>query len=1275
MAEINNLPPASIEAEEAILGGILFDPEAITRVGELVVKDAFYVKAHQEIYQAALSLNVKGKPTDFISVSTYLSDRDLLEQVGGTTKLAQLLNRTVSAVNIDRYANLIMEKYVRRQLITSGHEIVDLGYDNTSELEVVLDAAEQKIFRLTQERPQEGLVPIAETLVNTFNTIEELHQETALPGVPSGYYDLDAMTSGFSRSDLIIIAGRPSMGKCLAANSELVCRDGSVKTIQEIYHHQQESLLTLQSDGKFNWTKPSAFIDDGIKPVYRVITRLGKKIETTLTHPFLTIQGWHSLGMLKAGNKIAVPREMRSFGDLTISEAKIKLLAYLIGDGCLTKTCPELTNSNSVIRNEFAEAVKIFEGRYSISKSSPNALTLWLKELNLWGKNAHQKTIPQLVFTLQSHLIALFLNRLFATDGWATVLTSGQSQLGYATVSEKLARQVQHLLLRFGVIACLKERSVKYNQECRKVWQLDITDAKSIKNFIDEIGIFGKEEALDAVREAISNRRYQTNKDLIPVEIWQELRQAKGVESWLSLAKRAGIKGYNNIHVGQRALSRERLFKLAYALDNLPLQNLATSEVYWDEIVSIEYVGKQQVYDLTIPETHNFVANDICVHNTAFSLCVASNIARDSKLPIAVFSLEMSREQLTQRLLSSEARIPSNRLRSGRIAQNEFGQLIDGVERLSELPIYIDDTANLTVMQMRSQVRRLQAQQKDPLGLVMIDYLQLMEGGDNDNRVQQLSKMTRSLKGLARELNVPIVALSQLSRGVEQRTNKRPMLSDLRESGCLSGDSLVTMADTGRRVPIKDLVGKSGFKVWALNQTTKKIQPALVSNAFATGVKSVFSLQTALGRKIIATANHKFLTIDGWKRLDELVTGNYIAIPRILPSSISSTISPAKLALLGHLIGDGCTPPRHAIQYTTKEKDLADLVVLLATEIFGDSIKPRVQLECRWYQVYLPASYHLTHKIKNPITLWLEELGIFGLRSYQKFIPELIFEQSQESIAIFLRHLWVTDGCIKLVNGKKATTAIYYSTSSERLARDVQSLLIRLEINARLSRHPQLGKGKNQYHVTISGQPDIIRFIELVGTVGDYKTQELTRIGKYIKSRSSNTNRDIIPHDIWRMHAVPSMQQNKITGRQMQSLLGNSYCGTSLYKQNVSRERASRLATVVKSQDIQHLANSELYWDKIVSVELQGETEVYDLTVPVHQNFVANDIVVHNSIEQDADLVMMIYRDEYYNPDTPDRGITEVSIVKHRNGPVGTIKLLFNAELTRFESLAKPSGY
>lgn len=1128
----NSLPPQIIEAEEAILGGILLDPEAMVRVADILAKNAFYVQSHQDIYHAAMVLHSQGKPTDLMTVSTWLADHSLLEKIGGTTKLAQLLNRTVSAANVDRYASLVMDKYVRRQLISAGHEIVDLGYDTAEELEKVLDESEQKIFRLTQERPQEGLVPISETIIKTFTEIENLHQEVALPGIPSGFYDLDAMTSGFSRSDLIIIAGRPSMGKCLAADAELVCQDGSLKTIEEIYHCQEGSLLTLQSNWRFTWTQPSAFVDDGIKPVYQVTTRLGRKIKTTLTHPFLTIDGWRSLGTLTVGNKIAVPRKIEALGNKVIAKGKVKLLAYLIGDGCLTKTCPEFTNGNPLVREDFIHALASFPGlvakesnsnqtrttsirvskdkaviqqnrqlfahnlskaianqNYSlsyiakrlnissslvsfwlkgdcvpnqnifeqlcnllkvksqylapkgfstISQSYPNALKIWMKELGLWHKNAHHKTIPPLIFTLKSYLIALFLNRLFATDGWATVLSSGQSQLGYATVSEKLARQIQHLLLRFSIIARLKNRTVKYRNETRQVWQLDITDAKSIKNFIDEIGIFGKEEAIDAVFETILGRRYQTNSDLIPIEIWKELTQAKGKESWRSVAKRAGIKGYSNIHVGKRALSRERLFKLAYALESLPLQKLATSEVYWDEIVSIEYVGKQQVYDLTIPDTHNFVANDICVHNTAFCLNIASNIAREQKLPVAVFSLEMSREQLTQRMLSGEAKIASNRLRSGRISQNEFEPLINAVANLSDLPIYIDDTANLSVMQMRSQVRRLQAQQKDKLGLILLDYLQLMEGSGSDNRVQELSKITRSLKGLAREVNAPIIALSQLSRGVEQRTNKRPMLSDLRESGCLCGDTLITLADNGLQVPMRELAGKSGFTVWALNQSTHKIEKALVSNAFITGIKPVLCLKTALGRTIKATANHQFLTIHGWRRLDELKEGDCLALPRYLPS--------------------------------------------------------------------------------------------------------------------------------------------------------------------------------------------------------------------------------------------PS-QKHGISTRQMQAQLGNSYCGTGIYRQNLSRERANKLATVVKSREIQILAESDVYWDKIVSIKAEPATEVYDLTVPVHHNFVANDIVVHNSIEQDADLVIMLYRDDYYNPDTPHRGIAEIIITKHRNGPTGTVKLLFKAELTKFENLARPSNY
>lgn len=996
----DKLPPQNLEVEEAVLGGILLDPEAIGRINDRLVTEAFYLSAHRDIYQAALRLHGQGKPTDFLNIVSWLNDNDLLNRVGGRNKLVSLLERTVSAVNIDALAQVVMDKYQRRKLIKAGNEIVQLGYETETELTQVLDKAEQKVFGIAQERSQSGLVHIGDSLISNFSDIEQRNQGIALPGISCGFYDLDALVNGgFQRSDMIIVAGRPAMGKCVAFDTEILLADGSISTIEAIYKNRQVQLLSLGNDWRFYQTQPSAYVDDGIKPVFRVTTRLGKYVETTITHPYLTVNGWRKLSELKVGDKIAVPRKLEVFGTEIMRDSEIKILAYLIGDGCLTHISPQFTNKNLLLQEDFSQAVTNFV--------NSNSLTLWLRQLGIWGKDAHAKTIPEVIFKLTRSQIALFLNRLFATDGWASVLKTGQVQLGYGTVSEKLARQIQHLLLRFGIIATLKERSVKYKDTRRKAWQLDITDAYSIKNFVSEIGIFGKEKAISQVELTLEGRLYQTNYDTIPVEIWEQLAEAKGNESWSILARRAGIKAYSNLHVGKRTLSRERLWILASALENLPLQQLADSDIYWDKIVSIEPMGDKQVYDLTIPNTHNFIANDICVHNTSFAINIAHYIAGSMRMPVAIFSLEMSKEQLALRMLSSEARIESTYLRSGRISQNQWEDLTRGISTLQDMPIYIDDTPNITIGEMRSQARRLQAEKGVDLGLVLIDYLQLMEGG-GDNRVQELSKITRQIKGLARELNVPVLALSQLSRGVESRTNKRPMLSDLRESGCLTGDSLVTMADSGIQISIQELVGKSGFAVWALNEATRQLEKAIVSNAFSTGIKPVFTLKTRLGRTIKATGNHKFLTIQGWCRLDEL--------------------------------------------------------------------SPRQQL---------------------------------------------------------------------------------------------------------------------------------------------------------------------------------------------------SYCGT-LYKANLNQETL-KVAKVVQSGELLVVDNSDVYWDEIVSIEYNGEEEVFDLTVPGLHNFVVNNIVAHNSIEQDADLVLMLYRDEYYSPDTPERGIAEIIIAKHRHGPTGIVKLLFDPQFTQFKNLARPN--
>lgn len=884
--QIERLPPQSVEAEQAVLGALLVMGDAITRVLDILHPEYFYRKTHQVIYAVMLDLFERNEPIDIVTTSQELKDQGKLETVGGRQFLADLAMSVATTANLEYYAHLVHDKAMLRNLIKAGTEIVTTSYEET-DADAAIDKAERLIFSLAENRDMKQLVPIGDIVGDSFAKIEERYtNRDQLAGAPSGFYDLDAMTSGFQPSDLIILAARPSMGKCLSFDSEIVLADGRVSTIEEICKSKSAKLLTLSSDLKLQQTEPSNFIDDGIKPVFKVTTRLGRSVETTLSHPFLTFNGWKKLKDLATGEKIAVPRKINLFGTKALRNCEVKILAYLIGDGSLTQAKIGFTNTNPAIQEDFTQAVTEFggvtirkeesanratsfyirgdketiainrnefakrlkkriiasarpsrqiamavgvspsiisqwtegtcvpsesrldklsqvleinacdlmpEGRASTSHVSRNAVSVWLEEQGLLGKNAQTKFIPEVVFQLTREQIALFLNRLFSTDGWASTLSSGQAQLGYATVSEKLARQVQHLLLRFGILSKLKKKHVQYKDEQRICWQLDITDRASIEYFVENIGIFGKEAAISRIVETLSAKKRQTNCDLIPIEIWDHLRESKGSESWQSLAKRSGIANSSNLHVDKRSMAPAKLLQFANALGDEHLKAIANSDIYWDEIVSIEPMGKKQVYDLTIPDTHNFVANDICVHNTAFVLNIAQYVALEKNLPVAIFSLEMSKEQLVQRMLCSEAGIDATRLRTGNLQNNDWTRLSMAMGRLGEAPMYIDDSAVVTALEIRAKCRRLKAEQKN-LGMIIIDYIQLMQGRKaTDNRVQEVSEISRSLKTLARELEVPVIALSQLSRAVEARQNKRPMLSDLRESGSIEQDADIVM--------------------------------------------------------------------------------------------------------------------------------------------------------------------------------------------------------------------------------------------------------------------------------------------------------------------------------------------------------------------------------------------------------------------------------------------------------------------------------------------------
>ena len=267
------------------------------------------------------------------------------------------------------------------------------------------------------------------------------------------------------------------------------------------------------------------------------------------------------------------------------------------------------------------------------------------------------------------------------------------------------------------------------------------------------------------------------------------------------------------------------------------------------------------------------------VGKTSFALNLAVNASMKAKATVAIFSLEMAAEQLASRLLSMESGVDSPRIRSGQLNDQETRKVDHALNFLVQAPIWVDDTPSIPIMELRSKARRLAAEQG--VDLIVVDYLQLIAAERGENRVQELGQVSRALKALARELRVPIIALSQLSRAVEQRSPHIPQLSDLRESGCLTGETLVPLR-SGEMAPIAALVGTQPEVVtldgWALRHTR-------ASRVWRTGTKQVFKLVTRSGREVRATANHPFRVLEGWRPLEELHRGERIAVPRRSPLS------------------------------------------------------------------------------------------------------------------------------------------------------------------------------------------------------------------------------------------------------------------------------------------------------------------------------------------------------------------------------------------------------
>nr|QWK43747.1 DNA replication helicase [Desmarestia aculeata] len=257
---------------------------------------------------------------------------------------------------------------------------------------------------------------------------------------------------------------------------------------------------------------------------------------------------------------------------------------------------------------------------------------------------------------------------------------------------------------------------------------------------------------------------------------------------------------------------------------------------------------------------------------TAFAFNLAKNIVQNHNTGVVFFSLEMTRQQLLYRLLASEVEITNTRLRSSRIKETEWLKINNTIVNLSKLKLFIDDTPNLSIGEIKLKIKTINLEIDKQIGLIIIDYLQLLEGIEqNANRVQELSKITRALKNLARDLNIPIIVLSQLSRNVESRINKRPILADLRESGCINFFFKNNFAKIYQKK-------KNSIFCWTGDLISKQI----IFNIKLTGQKPVYRLETNLGWSILISSGHKILTNKGWKKIDQLIINDFISAKLLL---------------------------------------------------------------------------------------------------------------------------------------------------------------------------------------------------------------------------------------------------------------------------------------------------------------------------------------------------------------------------------------------------------
>ncbi len=693
------IPPHNLDAEKSLLGGILLDSQAFAEVVEIVRGDEFYRDAHRKVFEAMSALFAKSQPIDRITVKDELTAMGVFEAVGGD-EFIDLLDKIVpTAPNLAYYAKIVHEKALARRLIEAASSIAQLGYEQHGDVGDFADECERRIFAVTEQRNTVSFEPVKPVIARVFKNIEALYErQEEITGIPTGFADLDRMTSGFQPGDLVILAARPSMGKAQPLDAPVLTPDGYLP-MQKI----RPGVRVIGADGAAH--RVLAVFPQGVKQVYRVRFSDGGEAECCDEHLWQTSTGDEtsvkSLAEIRAtvdrGHRIPTVAPVEFAARTHHLRMAPYLLGLLLGDESF-----RLQRAHHEVF--LAAGDEAAAGRGSSTRQA-------LEHYGLDGLGVADRFIPpDYLFGSIGERLDLLRGVL---DGAADVEVTSGRIIDFASVSARLADGIAWVVRSLGGVVFEREKSSRGTR-----------------------------------------LRFSFPNGIVPVGSKRHLAR------WNGDATR---------FVGRF-------------------------------ISSVQPVGAKPCQCILIDsDDHLDVTSDFVVtHNTACCLNIATHVGcraqyQGKRCGVGMFSLEMPKEQLVMRMLSSEARVDSQRIRTGKLIESDWAKLAQAAGVLADANIHIDDTPAVSALELRAKCRRLFARYEgsdQPIRLIIVDYLQLMRGNERiDSREQQISEISRSLKARAKELGIPVLALSQLNRSLEKRPDKRPLMSDLRESGAIEQDA------------------------------------------------------------------------------------------------------------------------------------------------------------------------------------------------------------------------------------------------------------------------------------------------------------------------------------------------------------------------------------------------------------------------------------------------------------------------------------------------------